>query len=461
MLFPLITAPYLSQTLGANNIGKVNFATSIVNWFILFSSFGIPRYGVREIARNRDNNDKLSISFWNLICIQCILSAIAVIVYLSIIFTVVSFKIDIKLYLVMILMIILNIFSIDWFYQGIEEYGYITVRNIIFKIISIVLIFLLINSNKDYLRYALINILGLTLNNLLNYIHAKKYIVFKFDRVKILYYFKELKIYFLTTLIIAVYTSLDQVMIGTYSQIDLAYYVRSKNVQSVGLNVTNSLLTVFIPRTAYLIEKNYKQYKEVIKKSINYIYILSIPCFIGILLLSDEIMELLGGKEFLPGARSLRIISILIVVNSIGSWQINQVLLPYKQEKVALKIQFAGAIISLLLNLLLIRKYSYIGAAYTWIITEIFIAIVSGIVIKKICKDVEIKYLNKSVKKYFISAVIMAVIIFFIKLKIYSYKIVILASLLTCPIVYFMMILLFKDEILLEIVIKMRRRFFA
>ena len=70
MIFPLITAPYLSNVLGAENIGKVNYATSIINWFVLFAAFGIPRYGVREIARNRDDKKKLSMSFWNLIFIQ-------------------------------------------------------------------------------------------------------------------------------------------------------------------------------------------------------------------------------------------------------------------------------------------------------------------------------------------------------------------------------------------------------
>ena len=169
IVFPLITAPYLSYTLGAENIGKVNFATSIVNWFILISSFGIPRYGIREIARNRDNKKELTNTFWNLILIQASLSIIAIIVYLLAIFNVPRFESELNIHLMMVMMLILNVFSIDWFYQGIEEYSYITIRNIAFKIISIILMFAIVKNSDDYMIYAGINIFGLCFNNVLNY----------------------------------------------------------------------------------------------------------------------------------------------------------------------------------------------------------------------------------------------------------------------------------------------------
>lgn len=53
--FLLITTPYISRILGAQNLGKVDYATSIINYFILFTALGIPAYGIREIARIRDS----------------------------------------------------------------------------------------------------------------------------------------------------------------------------------------------------------------------------------------------------------------------------------------------------------------------------------------------------------------------------------------------------------------------
>lgn len=447
MIFPLITAPYLSAVLGAENIGKVNYATSIINWFILFAAFGIPRYGIREIARNRDNKKDLSNTFWNLIYIQFLLTLLAIIIYLILIFKVDKFKNEMNLYLIMILMLILSIFSIDWFYQGIEEYGYITIRNIFFKIISIILIFTMIKDRKNYSIYALINVFGLSFNNILNYLHTKKYIIKKIYEFKVIYYLKELRVYFMTTLIISIYISLDQILIGNHSQKDLAYFVRSKTIQSVGMNVTNSIVTVFIPRMAYLVQKNYKEYKKVIQESINYIYILALPCIVGIFFLANEIMQILGGEEFLPAALSLQIISILILINSVGSWQVNQILIPHRLEKLAFKIQCIGAIISFVLNILLINKYSYIGASWTWVITETFLAIIGAMFIRKKCTNIKIEYINKSIIKYFISSFFMAIVIIFIKSIIENYILIVVISILICPIIYFSSLILLKDEI--------------
>lgn len=458
IIFPLITAPYLSSILGATNIGKVNYATSIINWFIIFASFGIPRYGIREIARNRDDRKKLSSSFWNLILIQVILSSIALCIYIVIILNSPLFKEEITLYLIMVTMILLNIFSIDWFYQGIEEYRYITIRNILFKVISIILIFAIIRDREDYLVYALLNIFALGFNNILNYLNSKKYVDNKIYEFKIFYYLKELKVYFFTTLIMAFYTSLDQIFIGAISPKDLAYYLRSKTVSGIGLNVVNSIITIFVPRTAYLVANNYSEYKSVVKSSINYIYILAIPGAIGTFVLAKEVMLLLGGVEFLPAASSLQIMSILIIVISIGGWQVNQILLPNKQEKLTFYIQCGGAALSVILNLILIPKLSYRGAAISWVACETILMITEYIFIRYKLKDIEIKYINKSLIKYIIASLFMLISILIIKTFIESYILIIFLSITISPIFYFIIIIILKDSLGTEILNEVIKR---
>lgn len=451
LIFPLITSPHLSTVLGAENIGKVNYATSIVNWFILFASFGIPRYGIREIARNRDSKKKLSMSFWNLILIQFILSSIAIVIYIIMILSINKFKSDLALYFITMLMILLSIFSIDWFYQGIEEYGYITIRNIIFKIISILLIFTMIKDKDNYYIYAGINVFGLSFNNILNYLHARKYVYKKMFEFRLIYYLKELRVYFFTTLIIALYTQLDSILIGYKSKTDLAYYVRSKTIAGIGMSITNSVVTVFIPRTAYLIEKDYHTYRRIIQKAINYIYILALPCIVGIYMLATEIIYLLGKSEFIPAVPSLKIISVLILINCVGGWQINQILIPHRLEKVAFRIQCIGALMSFSLNLFLINKFSYIGGAITWVITEITIAIMSAMLIRKKCSNIRINYLNQSFIKYMISSIIMSILIIIVKMITLNYNYRIILSITLGPIVYFGIVFLLKDQIAMDI----------
>lgn len=459
MIFPLMTAPYLSYILGADNIGKVNYATSIINWILIFTGFGIPRYGIREIARNRDDKDKLSNSFWNLLFIQLVLSVIAVIIYLVIIFSFDVFREELYLYLIMLGLIILNIFSIDWFYQGIEEYKYISNRNLIIKIFSLIMIFIMIKSKEQYLLYAFINIIALSFNNILNYLHTKKFIERKILKFDFLFYLKELRVYFITTLTISIYTQLDQIFVGTLSARDLAFYMRSKTIQGIGLNILNSLIVVLIPRIAYLFENDFNEYKNMLNKSINYIYLIGLPSVMGIILLSSEIMLFLGGSEFLPARYSLNIIAILIIISSIGSWQINQVLLPYRYEKLALKIQVSAAIFSIILNIIFVPRLSYIGAAITWVLTEIFLVIVESIVIKNKCSELDIKYFSSSLIKYIISTIIMSIVVYIIKMTFDNNFVSIIISVISGAGVYITILIILRDSLVYSTINDLKNKY--
>ena len=292
--------------------------------------------------------------------------------------------------------------------------------------------------------YAGINIFGLCFNNVLNYLNAKKYINKKMYKLEMLTYLTELRIYFFTTLIVALYTQLDQLFIGYESEQHLAFYLRSKTILGIGLSITNSLITVLIPRTAYLIKNDYEAYKKVISKSINYIYIIGLPCIVGLFLLSREIMIFLGGEEFILASYSLKIISVLIVVNAVGSWQVNQILIPYRKENVALKIQTISAIVSIVLNIMLVPKISYIGAAIAWCITESILVIMEAIAINRKCKDIKIKYITSSLKKYLISVLCMAIPIIIIKSIINNHIVVILISVIIAPFIYGISCIFFK-----------------
>ncbi|MGL4373773.1 MAG: oligosaccharide flippase family protein [Turicibacter sp.] len=450
LIFPLVTAPYLSQVLGALNIGKVNYAMSIVGWFILFASFGIPRYGMREISKNRKDKEQLTTIFWNLLNIQWILSLLVMVVYLGIIFYFQMFASELALYVMMMTMILLNIFSIDWFYQGIEEYGFLTFRNFIFKIINIILIFWLIQNPADYLMYGLISIIGLSINNVFNFIHAKKFLTKQTVKLSFWFYLNEMKTYFYITLIISLYTKLDQTLIGNLSQSDLALYLRSKVFLSIGFSVVNSLITVLIPRAAYLAKTNYEAYKSVLNATINYIYLLAFPCGMGLFLLSDELMLLFGGKEFLPGSVSLKIISILLVITSISIYQIEQILLPHQKEKAVVGIQISAAIFSVVLNSILIPRYSFIGASITWVLTEAFITVIETIYIHVVLKELNIHYVTRSTLNYIFATLLMALFIVFIKLNVASQFLIMIVSLVGGPIIYFLVLIIGRESVVTE-----------
>jgi len=407
MLFPLITAPYLSEILGASGIGRVNYATAIVSWFILVAVFGIPRFAVREIAKSRDDKEQMSSLFWNLMFIQGVLTIMLLGVYIVTIYSLPQFREELSLHLMMALMLLFNILNIDWFYQGIEEYGYIAVRNITVKCLSLLTIFLIINSPEDYLLLALINIFMVGINNVVNYIHSFKYISKKQGKLIPFYYLKQIRIFFYISIVVALYTQSDLVLLGMVDQTDLAFYVRSRTILNVGLALTTALITVISPRAAYLTKNDRDSYKALVQKSINYIYLLGIPISVGILLFAEQAMYVLGGSEFAEASLSLQIMAPLSLIITLGSWVSSQILIPNGLEKISFRIQCVAVVISLSLNFILIPRFSFIGATITWLAVETFLFIMKAIYAKLKCPDIKITYVSSSLIKFLISTLLM------------------------------------------------------
>lgn len=159
-IFPLITFPYISRTLLVDGSGKVNFATSVISYFTMFASLGIPTYGIRACARVRDDREKLTKTTQELIIINLFTSAITYVVFFILLFTVDRFYQDKTLLTITSVSIILNTLGVTWLYSALEQYSYITIRNIVCKLISIVLMFIFVHDPSDYVIYGVIAVLA-------------------------------------------------------------------------------------------------------------------------------------------------------------------------------------------------------------------------------------------------------------------------------------------------------------
>ena len=173
LLFPIITFPYISRILGPVGIGKITFATSIINYFLLFTNLGIPLYGIREIARTRENKLELSKSFSEILFLNLLTTIFGMIIFILFL-NIDLLGNDVRLFQVMSLNIIFTFIGVEWYFQGIENYNYITKRSVFFKIISLILMLMLIKRKEDIVIYAGILILALVGSNILNFFKAKR-----------------------------------------------------------------------------------------------------------------------------------------------------------------------------------------------------------------------------------------------------------------------------------------------
>lgn len=371
LIFPIITFPYISRVLGPIGIGKITFATSITNYFLLFTNLGIPLYGIREIARTRENRLSLSKSFSEILFLNLITTIIGMIIF--IIFLQLNLLgNDIKLFQIMSLNIIFTFIGVEWYFQGIEDYGYITKRSILFKIISIALMFIFVKKKEDIVIYAGILALALVGSNVLNFFKAKKEVFISLKNVNIKKHLKPILTIFSMNIAISIYTNLDSVMLGyCSSEYSLGIYSASSKIIHLVLGIVTSLGAVLLPRISnYIINKREKELKEILENTLTFLLALSIPCVIGIILTADEIIKIFSGNEFIEAVKTMKILSPIIFFIAFSNFLGIQILYPRGEEKKVLYSVIVGAIINFSLNWLLIPKYAQNGAAVATVIAE-------------------------------------------------------------------------------------------
>lgn len=465
ILILLVSIPYITRLFGPTILGKINFAGSIVQYFFLIATVGIPIYATREIARYRDDINLLRKKFKEITILQIIFTLIATLLYLVIVFMCDDFRKDIYIYLFLGIQIISNSFDFSWFIQGLEKYRYTAITNFISKLINLILIFTLLKSRGDYNIYTFITGITFVINNLINLVIVT-YLLKDFKNIKkINIEFKSLKlhvyslsIFFISDIATNIYTIMDQTMIGALdSSAAVSYYSMSVKLINIILRVITSIIVVMIPRISNSINKNtVTEIKKYINISIKGVYLLSIPSIFGILAIGEEIVILFLGEEYIKSILAFKAISILLIIKSLSEILSMQVMIPYGREKKFTLMLIVASFINFVLNLILIPKCSYVGATISTLITEVFITSWLYLEAKSIVGTLDAIF---KIWKMLIPSIIFYLIIkVAIKPFIDSNILIVTFSILIAIMIYVIGLIVLKDDFILYIIKKISKK---
>lgn len=373
IVFPMIIFPYVSRILLADGMGKVSFFTAVANYAIMIASLGISTYGIRATTKVRDNKQELSKTVAELLLINMIMTAIVLLMLFVSIPFVGKFQDDVSLLIINSVLIIGSALGINWLYSGLEQYSYITKRSIIFKFISLILVFLLVHERKDYAIYAAIVAFSTTGSYLLNFIYARKYISFRnIGKLDFSKHFKPMMLLFASMLAVNIYINLDTVMLGFISgDREVGLYTVANKVKWLLLSVINAISAVLLPRLSYYIsEKKTEEFNRILKKSIVVIFMLSIPLTVFFILEAKDSILLLGGENYTGATLCMRIVLPILLISGFSNITGNQILIPLGKDSCFMKAVIAGSLVDLILNALLMPKYGSVGAAVATLIAE-------------------------------------------------------------------------------------------
>lgn len=448
VLFPLTTIAYVSRILMPEGVGKVSYAQTIASIFVIIASLGVPAYGVKKIAALKNNEDPNEIhrTYSEILVILILSTIVTCCVYSVIIFSLQFTRREINLYLAAGLQILLVSCNVDWLYQGKEDYKYIALRSFALKILSLVLILFLVRTQDDYIIYALITSLAVAGNNIINVIHSRKYVYFTVKGLNLKRHLVPVFVLLLSTLAIELYSKVDTTMLGIMcNESTVGYYTNSVKVINALLVAMTAVTAVFLPRLSLFYKENKKEYNKLVNEGVKILLFLSLPLCIGLIIVSDDFVNVIFGSAFSAASMALRILSPLIIIKGIGDLLNYQVIISAGKEKFFLITNSSAAVLNIILNYLLIPVYQQDGAAIASVISELVVNVGMFIVSSRIVK---IRIEKRFVITETISVLLMGIIVLAVNNILINSTIRLLLSVVCGAVVYLAVNLIMKNEML-------------
>lgn len=449
IIIPIITTPYVSRILQPDGIGAYSFTFSIVTYFGMFGTLGISTYGQLMISSERDDDKTMSLLFWELYLTRIISLGFVSIIYVA--FIVVNLKYR-ALYTILIIQLIAQAVDVSWALQGLEQFKTTVSRNFVVKIITTVLIFILIKKKEDLLLYVALLQTGALVANITMIPALKKYLV-KIDRKELQLgkHWRDSFVYFIPTIATSVYTVLDKSMLGMIigSDFENGYYEQAHKIEQMLVTIVTSLGTVTLPRVSYLFKtKKIIEIRNIVHITTQFIMMISIPMCAGVIVVSDNLVNVFLGPGYESCSLLLRVFSVLIIVVGLDNTIGKQCLMPVGRQKMFNISVICGAVVNFGLNLILIPKISSLGAAIASVLAEITILLLFIVFSRDY---INLRALIYGFFKYSICSVIMMIVVFSIG-KILSDGIASLILQICMGLLcYFLCLFLIRDKYLLDI----------
>lgn len=459
MLFPLITFPYVCRVIEADGIGQINFFQSIISYISLFTCLGIPMYAIREIARDRSDVVQMNRTAMEILLLHSMLTLVGYAIVAILCLTVPQIQVNIPLFLILSLTIFFTAIGCEWFYQGIEDFKYITIRGLIIKTVSVVLLFIFVKSKTDLLYYGCYTVFGVLGGNIFNFFRLRKYIHREniiFSEIHIKRHVKPVLKVFSFSVVTSIYLQLNTVLLGFLKNaLAVGYFAAATKVMQMLLTMSACLGSVMMPRASHLIAENKEdEFNRLIQKSYDFTLAIALPMTIGLIFCAPSLITALCGVKFEHSILPSQIIAPIILMVAISNVFGIQVLFPKGKINIVTLCCGIGAVADLILNLCLIPFFSYIGTSIAYLGAEVATTVSMYFIGRRY---IPIIYFKKSHLTYALGCIVMAFVLYGICLLQLPTLTILLLQGCCGVLAYFIILCICKDEMLVQILSKIKR----
>ena len=394
IIFPLITFPYISRVLQAENVGKVNFGNSIIGYIGLIASLGVTTYAIRVCSQQKQNREKLDHTASEIFSINLISTAVAYLVLMLLLL----FWGAVKEYRVLILIqsgtVLFSTLGTDWINSAMEDFRYLAIRTLLIQVFSLVAMFVLVHGPDDYLKYAAITVVAQSGGNASNILYRRKFCRIRFT-VHIDWKKHIPPIITLLGMMLAqqIFVNVDTTMLGVMKgDLEVGLYSTATKIYLIVNQVIASIAWVVMPRMSLLLEeKKNDKIEDLLGYVANLISTLGIPCVTGLFILAPEVLMIAAGGEYIAASTALRILAISLAFSLIGGFLGNIILLPAGKEKNCFFACAVSAGVNLVANFVLIPRFGMNAAACTTALSQLINLLICLVYAKEYTKFTYLK----------------------------------------------------------------------
>lgn len=368
IILPIITTPYVTRVFSSTDLGTYGYFNSIVTYFILLATLGVANYGTKEISGHRKDIRK---NFWGIYTLQFGATILSICLYILLCLSL-SFMQNPVAY-ILGLSLVSKGMDISWLFQGLEDFRKITVRNITVKLVGVISIFLFVKSANDLYLYVFLLTIFELLGQLSMWLPAREFIgKTHFDWSYAKQHLKPVVLLFLPQIAISLYVTLDRTMLGALASTkDVGIYDQALKLVNILLTLVTSLGSVMLPRVANLLSTgDHKAVNKMHQMSFLIYNLVIFPIIAGMLIVNDDFVQFFLGQDFQDAKYAIAIMIFRMFFIGWTNIMGIQILIPHNKNKEFMISTTIPAIVSVGLNLLLLPKLGYIGAAIVSVLTE-------------------------------------------------------------------------------------------
>ena len=459
VIFPFVTGIYVAHILLSYDIGRIEAAKNLASYFVILSFLGIPTYGLREVAKARKEQGNLNKLYSELMVINSISTTVFSLIYFGLIFIVPEYRGDITIYLLSGISIVLNFLNNSWLFEGLEKFGFVSIRNLIFKVLSFAALVIFVRDKDDFIIYLIITIVGTAGNYLFNIISTPRFAKFSLKGLELKRHLKPILFLSLVNLAIEIYSLVDITMLTFMCTKEVvAYYSYGMKIFRVMLQVVNTFTMVLVPRIAlYHKEGLVDEFNAVVSKTFLVIVIISLPMVMGVWFTADYLIPAIYGDEYIRSSMVIKILCFILAISPFGYLLGSRMLLISGNENKMIIPVGAGAITNLIANFILIPQLSEVGAAIASVLGEVVVMTIYIFMGRKHYKLVDI---FDTIWKVLVALVVMAGFLVGISFLPTTKLIITIIQVVGAMIIYAIILLILRERVSSDFTKKITRRLF-